>query len=247
METKENYICSEKQSNKFWGYTVNNKEVFVKWGRMGIDNFCSKNYYFDNSYDRDEFINKKVSEKLKKGYKKVNDTKLKDESNLAKILGNRNKIKRILWVRKNGNKLEELPNYNHNEYIYVEILDSYKKNISRFILNQNDSWEIYDSIIEQNGVITYGSMGKVDIFNKFVRGIREVLKKLSLEIVEIISARQFGTIGKRNLFGFETEKNNSNKNEDIFENAIKNIDTSMVDDSVISKFASLGKRALIIN
>src|ERR1022692_1939405 len=126
------YINNDGSANKFWSYTIDestNKSVHVKWGRIGMDS-KDQTKSFSSFSEMQKFIDSKVREKEKKGYKLVTADKLEDEKTTAKALGDRNKIKRLLWVSKRQNVLHKLPNYDNKEFVYVEILNSWTKEIT---------------------------------------------------------------------------------------------------------------------
>src|SRR5260370_40247926 len=130
------YINREDQHNKYWQYRVEGLRVHVSWGRIGGKS-DSQMKTFSSPGSLHAFIDDKVSEKLRKGYREASETELKKEAQTAKSLGIENKIKRLLWVDLKGKTLPLLSNYDPSEYIYVELLNSWRKEVTRLLLSRN--------------------------------------------------------------------------------------------------------------
>jgi len=235
---KKILINSEGAHNKFWRYETSGNSVTVEWGRVGLagDEQVKK---FDNPTEMQKFIDKKMREKIRKGYAEVTKEKLKNETKTAQELGTQHKISRLLFVDQRGNnQLHQISNYDPKRYVYVEILNSWKKTITRLLLSKTNSYEISGGVTESDETITYGE--KHATSSDFVKGIRNVLRRLSEQVIEVTKTVQFAAVGARNLFGDDTE----NEGSDDMAAALQSIDTSGVDTQVVLTFAAMGARAL---
>ncbi len=135
------YINREDQHNKYWQYRVEGLSVHVSWGRIG-GNSDSQVKTFSNPASLHAFVDGKVSEKLRKGYREASETELKKEAQTAKSLGIENKIKRLLWVDLKSKTLALLNNYDPSKYIYVEVLNSWSKEVTRLLLSRSGTWQL---------------------------------------------------------------------------------------------------------
>lgn len=239
------YICSEKTSNKYWKYNLTQLSVYCEWGRIGAppQGDVTKNFY--SMGELNKWLGSKIREKEKKGYKEVTEEKLEKQNSIATKLGFRNKISRMEWVRKINNKLIKTANYDPDELIYVEVLDSYSSNankkIWKLLLSKSGSWSITGSIAETDDSINYfGDLDTLSSSNKFIQVIREMLMEMSINIVEIIKTAKFGVVG-RNIFGSIQFEQTSVQPK---QNLLSSIDSTGFSDSVIRKFAVMGGRKL---
>lgn len=135
------YINREDQHNKYWQYRVEGLSVHVSWGRIG-GNSDSQVKTFSNPASLHAFVDGKISEKLRKGYREASETELKKEAQTAKSLGIENKIKRLLWVDLTGKTLALLNTYDPSKYIYVEVLNSWSKEVTRLLLSRSGTWQL---------------------------------------------------------------------------------------------------------
>ena len=197
------WTCKEEHSNKRWGYEIiNPTDVKVSWGRIGLDGE-SQVKSFGSSAERDRFIAKKTKEKEDKGYKKEEEKRLEREVVAAKMLGTQFKIQRFEFVyrvestKKAAAELNIISEYNDQQYIYVEVLNSWSKEMSRFLFSTKESLEI-DNVSESNRKIFCGSLRSVA--SDFVRGVRAYLKFLSEKIVEAIQRRAVGLTSRKLSF-----------------------------------------------
>jgi predicted DNA-binding WGR domain protein len=114
------YINSEEQHNKFWSYDVKDGNcVVIAWGRVGTggQNQVKK---FSSDSAMWSFINDKVAEKERKGYKESTVENLQNEKNTALALGVQYKISKMTFVDRKGNKLTKIGDYDPSRYVYVE-------------------------------------------------------------------------------------------------------------------------------
>jgi len=231
------YINSESQSNKFWSYEVTGTDVHVKWGRIGGSS-DEQLKSFGTSYEMQKFVDKKVREKEKKGYKRETKEKLKKETKTARRLGYRRKVARILWVSRDDLTLEEISGYDPKQFVYVEILDSWDKKMTRLVLSKEDTWMVGDGIAEQGQTIRCSKLTKLG-YSSLAADVRAILKEMA-EIVHdaLKGIVKFGAMGVRNLFGDDQAPTQE------VSTALKTIDTSGFDSSVVSTFAAMGMRTL---
>ena len=154
------YINREDQHNKYWQYRQEGLSVHVSWGRIGGKS-DSQVKTFSNPASLHAFIDDKVSEKLRKGYREASETELKKEAQTAQSLGIENKIKRLLWVDLKGKTLALLGNYDPSKYIYVEVLNSWSKDVTRLLLSRNGSWQLGTGISEYDRTISFSTRNPV--------------------------------------------------------------------------------------
>jgi signal recognition particle GTPase len=192
---------------------------------------------FKSDAEVQKFVSKKVRENEKKGYKKESKQKLKKETKTAQALGHQNKIKRMLWVNKDNKKLTQIDAYDPNQYVYVEILNSWSKKMTRLLLHKDTNWMIQGSITEMGREIHAGKMTKLG-YSSFAEAVRTVLKEMAEVIAEALKTVKFGAGGVRNLFDDDAQPTKS------VSEALASIDTSGFDSSVVHTFAAMGARSL---
>lgn len=236
------YINSQEQHNKFWEYEISgakNNVVTCRWGRVGSTT-QSKTFNFSSTYEANYFIEGKIREKEKKGYAEVTKEKLQEESETSRLLGVQNKISKMEWVSKRGKTLNKLLNYDPEEYVYVEILNSWKKTITRLLLSKNESFKIEGNISEFDRKFQFDrDLVPINGDRDFVNAVRMILRKMSEVIAEIMKTVKIGAVGVRNLF----DDDDNNYAPEI-KRAFKNIDTTGFDTSVVMSFVSMGVRSL---
>ncbi len=236
------YLCQEKQHNKSWEYIISGLTVTYKYGRVG-STITTKVKTYSSSAARDKEIAAKVRNKtgVKKGYVLVNEKKIKEESKTARQLGIQNKISRMDFVNLKGNKLTKISSYDPKKYVYVEILNSWKKTRTRLLLSKTESFELTGGVQEQNRTITFGR--KTPAGGNFVNAVRGVLRRLSEQLVEVIKTIKFAAVGVRKLFDDDDDDGDPVPTQ-AFSLALGQVDSAGVDSAVISKFASMGVRVL---
>ena len=234
------FINKIDQSNKFWRYTaLDGNAVKIEWGRIGLSG-QSQVKNFGSNWERQSYIDKMVSEKLGKGYEESSEDGLKAEVKTAQTLGHKNKIKRMEWVDLKGRTLSILNAYDPKRYIYVEVLDSWSKEVTRLLISRTENWEIRGSISESSRRISFNDRGAV--FGekvKFVEAVRQKLKDLAIVVTEAIKTIKFAAVGARNLF--DDEGTEAPEATPVFDNIAA---SSGLDRRVVSKFAALGQRTL---
>ncbi len=186
----------------------------------------------------------KIREKEKKFYKKSNSNQLNEENNLAQLIGIQNKISRILWVDKTrkNDEFVQLDEYDPNKYIYVEVINSWTKEITRLLLSRDNSYKINSGITEYNRKIHLNSnLRNISSTNSFVLAVRQLLMNISKSIQDVIKTVKFGAVGIRNLF--DEDSNDSALAKEVDEK-LESIQTSAIDIGVMHKFAAMGSRSL---
>lgn len=240
------FICSENHSNKFWQYDIiNDTSVLVKWGRIaGTQD--EKTHGFGNMRERDKFIAEKVREKTnpnKKGgaYKLVTEEVLEKETKSAAALGARYKVKRLEYVNKKGDKLRVLGNYDPEEHIYVEVLNSWSKDVERYLFLKDKTWKITGGVAEGSQTIEID--GLVAMIDELSQSVRAYLKVIAAKVIKII-AQKFAAVGIRALdLGLDDEESSGSGGSSVFD-LFDAVSESGVSKQVVSKFASLGNRVL---
>jgi predicted DNA-binding WGR domain protein len=230
------YINNEEQHNKFWQYEVNGNTVNIEYGRIGGTS-QTQTKQFNSSSEVQEFIDKKVREKEKKKYKLSSQDGLNQETKTANTLGTQHKIKRMLWVSMAGDTLTEISKYDPNQYVYVEILNSWSKKLTRLILSQDDTYMVTGPISESGQNINYSTKQKLG-FSSFATAVRQILNDMSLTVAEVLKTVKFAAGGVRNLFDDEDSAESINLYEKV--------NTSSFDRQVVSKFAAMGSRVLTL-
>jgi predicted DNA-binding WGR domain protein len=230
------FINRENQSNKYWKYEVNGLSVHVSWGRIGgtsesqVKTFCSQG-------SMHAFISDKVSEKLRKGYRDASENELQKEVQTAKSLGIENKIQRLLWVELSGRTLRLLNAYDPAKYVYVEVLNSWSKEVTHLLLSRSGSWQLSDSISEFDRTISFDTRRPVSgERERFANTVRQMLREMAVTVTKALKTVKFAAVGARNLFDSEASE------AEVPE--LNEIAAPGFDRQVISKFAALGQRTL---
>jgi predicted DNA-binding WGR domain protein len=237
---KKVFINKEAQSNKFWSYrTIGEAQVEFTWGRIGGSEE-SNNKDFGSSWARNREIDKKVSEKLKKGYKETNQEELASEVKTARLLGQQYKISKVHWVKKlSDTSFIIIPEYDPDEFILVEVLNSWSKENFYLLLDKKESKKLNYVGISGKNITCSQSWADVS----FVDGVRAYLKELFKKVKEVIKISTFANMGSRtlDLGGEEDEFQAKNPELEAFVMAVSDSSAST---QVISSFASMGSRTL---
>jgi len=232
------YINNGSQHNKFWSYDIEGNNVHVKWGRIGGSS-DEQLKSFDSSSEVQRFITKKTREKEKKGYKKETKEKLKKETKTARALGHQNKVGRMLWMSRDDLLLTQIDSYDPNQYVYVEILNSWTKKVTRLLLSKDSTWMVGGGISESGQNIGCNKLTKLG-YSAFADSIRAILKEMAEVIAAALKTVKFGASGVRNLFDDDDFVQEGPSVEDV----LGSIDTSGFDASVVRQFAAMGARNL---
>ena len=92
--------------------------------------------------ERDRAIQKLVGEKLRKGYEESSEQDLRAEVKTAQTIGHKNKIARLEWVSLKGRIMSVLSDYDPSKYVYVEVMDSWSREVTRLLISKKETWEI---------------------------------------------------------------------------------------------------------
>lgn len=233
---EEIYVCKEGSSNKFWSHTITGNSVLIKWGRLGLAGE-SQVKEFPTASALQRFLDGKIKEKVKKGYTKTTMEEKKAEEKTAQQLGHQYKINLIKWVEKRDNRLIELLNYDSKQFVYVEVLNSWSKEVTRLLLNKKDSWQI-EGVAFSNREIEFEDIRQIGSTN-FVVAIRDVLKKMFAKVAVV--AVKFAAVGARLLdLGNDEEVEASPQVAEIY----TAVQDTTVSKQVVAVFAAMGNRVL---
>ena len=95
-------ICNDGHHNKFWSYQIqDDTSVEIIWGRIGTPG-SRQTRTFPNHRAMMKFIDKKVNEKMAKGYHEMADQEFNEETQKAKAIGHQYKIIDVQWVERAG-------------------------------------------------------------------------------------------------------------------------------------------------
>lgn len=243
---KHVYICQEDHHNKVWSYEeIGSDKVKVTWGRVGEDG-QSQTKEFGSQSSRDRFIESKVAEKEKKGYKLVTSEQLQQEVQTAQDLGTQNKIAKIQWVSRMNNTLTHIANYDPTKYVYVEVLNSWNKEVTRLLLSKTDSLILEGEIEEEGRRIKFGRADTATgEGRKFVEAVRGYLRRLYSQIKAVVSVK-FAAVGARKLvLGDDDEEGDKTwENTPEMTAVYESVSDAGASKQVISKFAACGARLL---
>ena len=221
------YVCSEAQHNKMWEYDVRGLTVTIQWGRIG-GSLSTQTKDFSDPGSMQRFIEQKTSEKTRKGYKLVDDAELRKQESIAQAIGQQNKIQKVLWVDWNnnvGDPIEEIDDYDPAKYVYVELQNSWSKEVTRVLFSKRTSL-----VLDGGRELRYDKLlgDAADLAD----GLRRALRHLAVEVQRVV--RSFGEMGRAlDLDGSDEEA------------TVKqfNVGTS-ASRQALSKFVALGGRAL---
>lgn len=251
MDKKKVLHCTTKQHNKFWQYEVKGTTVNFKWGRVGGSE-DSNSKTFATEALMEAFVAQKMREKKKKGYVETNEGQLKEQVQVAKALGSHNKIRRLEFVRQVGSKgkvnkgggtLSRLLEYDPDEWIYAEILDSWTKDVTYILLNKGSAYQIEAGGLTENKqkrTIEYDSLSIPDA--KFVNGLRTQLNLLSAKVAKVV--KKVVGLGKRLVMGAVAAQD-SDQEVEVQDPTVEELaEESGSSSQVVNKLVGLGSRIL---
>ena len=233
------FINNVDHHNKFWSYEQTGSSVRYEWGRIGGSSESQTKEYSSVNGANSE-IASKLKDKMKKGYKEATEEKLADETETAKMLGAQYKISKVLWVEKSDKALHQLNEYNPHHHVFVEIMNSWSKDVTHFVLNKSETFVVNDATIGQ--AITYSSLRASSNSDSVVGAIRNMLRKIARTIQ--VATVKFAAAGVRVLSIGDDEEDNM-PTPDIMSALRKDMGNS-ASDQVVIKFAALGARVLDI-
>lgn len=231
------YKCQTEQHNKWWEYQINGLTVTYRWSRIGATKIDSTVKTFSSSAAMHAHIAAKVREKEGKGYVLSDAEDLANEFKTAQALGVENKIQRLLWVDRKGKRLNKINAYDPDRYIFVEILNSWSKAVTRLLLSRTQSWVLEGSITEMGQTIAIGDINPVHgKAIQFAQAVRQKLKEMAEVVTSVFKTVKVAALGARNLFD---DNDQPTVAIDMTQFTNKGMNTQLV-----SKFAALGTRAL---
>ena len=104
MNESKLFICQEDKSNKFWRYERNDSSVTFSWGRIGLKGQSQTKA--GTSWSLDPFIEKKIRDKMYKGYRETSESELQFLVLQSEIIGTQHKVDNVeLFNVDTGHKL----------------------------------------------------------------------------------------------------------------------------------------------
>jgi len=143
----------------------------------------------------------------------------------------------LLWVDLKGKTLALLSNYDPSKYIYVEVLNSWSKEVTRLLLSRSGSWQLGAGISEYDRTISFSARNPVSgEGERFANTVRQMLRDMAVTVAAALKTVKFAAVGARNLFDSGTGDEEAPELADLAAPGF--------DRQVISKFAALGQRCL---
>lgn len=244
------FVCQSGKSNKFWEYTLDGCKVTKRYGRIGGHvTEAPKTYY--SEYAAKIAIEAEANKKLnpppgKDQYVEVDREKLEKETEVAELLGTRYKIQRLEYLATQWDESHAMADVDvqFSQYydpacgVYVEILESWTKEVTYLLLNKKVSMTFRAGHATADGASLSMGWGAG---SSFVEGVRKWLRTLRQVVEEV--AIQFGAIGARALSIDDDEPAISAPTMASIVKAAA-AKSSGTNDQVLSKFAALGARML---
>lgn len=219
MEKTEILENNQGNHNKFWSYVIlNNNSVRLKWGRIG-GNEQSQLKSFTSYKLLQRFVEKKISEKIKKGYEFKTQEEHQNNQDIYKNLGSRNKIIDLKFCDLKDGKLRYINEYDENKYILIDVEDSWNKNKKYYMISKDDNFGV---IIENNKI-----KGRFQCEQNVIDAIRSILVAYNLYVIKKYK-EVYGNVKK---VGSRKLCLDSNDN---------------ISDGVAKKIISLGSRKLLL-
>lgn len=241
------YKQQEKDSNKFWSYEITDTDpptVLVKWGRIGLKG-QEQTKTFPSESAMQRFIDKKVSEKTRKKYVLSDQKDMKKEREKADTIGWQYKVHRIEYVAKKTGKLRILQKYDPKHHVYVEVGNSWTKEMKRFLLSKNESFQLDAVAVDMTDrEILFDSIRPT--YDSMVGRVRKLLVDLAKQVRQVV-IKKFAALGARKLSLMDDDEIDFDSMPEAV-NTVDEVMTTVQDSSVsrqvVSKFAALGKRVL---
>ena len=153
------YVCSEEGHNKYWIIDrdpTNPAIVLVKNGRLGSPKgTIQPPKDCGSEWSADRYIENKIDEKLRKGYRKIDENKFKQLTMQASVIGLNNKCDLMQWVeqipsddqhynfRNVGESRLMQPDYNPALLVSLTTKKAYAgQNSFRFLFTPDKSYEV---------------------------------------------------------------------------------------------------------
>jgi predicted DNA-binding WGR domain protein len=242
------YKQQQKDSNKFWSYEITNDDpptVQIKWGRIGLKG-QEQTKTFANRAAMQVFIDKKVGEKMRKKYVLSDNKDMKKETEKAQTIGFQYTVPRIEYVAKKSGKLRILQRYDPKHHIYVEVRNSWTKEVKRILLNKTQSYYLGPVAIDMTDrEILYDDLNQVLYDDQMVKNVRSLLVDLAKQVRQVV-IKKFAALGARKLSILDDDDDLDTNFDSMPEvvSTVEEVVAPWTSKQVVNKFAALGKRVL---
>lgn len=231
--------------NAFWGYTYKSdgRSVEYRYGRIGATGNTTEKAYRDQ-YVRDREVEKKITEKLKEGYKPETAEGLKKEVAVAEALGSQYKIQQLKFVsNRSDNAFSFGKQYDPELGVVIELLNSWTKESDYLYLNRTESLELCgrsgNNTSQIGDTLTCTMMRDYPDTRK-ARAIRDFLKSTAQAVAKIITM-SFGMADRKLHLGDDED---TSETELIVDAINKQSAGSGIGQQAMFSFAALGSRML---
>ena len=237
---KKIYVNNEGNANKFWSYeTTGDTSVHIEWGRLGGSS-QDQNKSFSSRASRDKFIDKKVSEKIRKGYEEKTRAEYSKEDDLAKGLGFQYKVQETEWAsfHATGKKLRILDDYDSTEYVYVHVHNSWHADKSYHVLLSKNETFMLHGVSKKGKTISFTR--KSSTYNSAeIQALRDHLKNLANQVQQAVAS--FGLTTRVLDIGNAATKT---ERATVTARVVETVSTSSASEQVVGKFFGLRTRKL---
>ena len=250
--TRATYIVSEGNRSAFWTYEYlddQNFSVKYTYGRLGLPPSSLSPPTIKphtSAAHREKEVGKKITEKLRKGYKLQTEEQVKQEQDIAGALGAQYKINSIKFVgSQSGRSFEFSSEYDPNRGVIVEIINSWSKETNYIFMNRTDAWSLDGCSTTAGGIFTCTRL-QDNYRTNWVDAIKKRLRDTA-EILHRVVTQKFATLGVRKLtIGDDEDDENMMIAKDVVATAMASSNIGNVSEQVLFQFAALGARKLEI-
>lgn len=233
----ETYVCTSDTANKFWQFVIEGSKVKYRFGRMGLEDTSIADPTVKDYNQREH--QKKISEKLGKGYSLVSQEDFDRMQEIARELGAQFKITRMEFVsQRDGSNFTFGNHYMPEEGVVVELTNSWSKDTQYLFLSKGLSGELSGFSWKTNKAKSIGE----SYASGRMRAIRKVLADLAGKVQQII--KKVGVVGERVLMLDGVDP------DDAFATISQEVHSqksfSFASDQVVAKFATMGERVLAL-
>lgn len=235
------FTNTTSSSNKFWAVNqIGPGSCEVRWGRIGTSG-QKQTKTFSSTHSMTLFIDRKISEKLSEGYVAVSTEDLQKEVQTARELGTQFKISRMEFITSAvSNGLVFGNEYFPDNGVFVEIMNSWSKEVTHLFLSRKDAFELVGVKFNADGCTFAKQTTHTD--HSWVAAIRKRLKDIAEAIVKI-TTQTFGNVHRALAIDDDEDKTIM---ATIIDQAHKMPGSAQLGDQLIMKFATLGARTLEI-
>jgi len=231
------YIYDDATSNKYWKYKVEGSTLIKEWGRLGGHKSGQQKKYSSPS-QAESAGEKEAKSKIRKGYRKCDESELGHKSEVAETIGFQWKISHIEFLSgdmsQEGNRVTANigESYNKDSGVYVVMANSWTKEDVALILTKSNAYESNDFYLNGGvAMLKYPRRAK----HSFVNGIKKALKQLAEAVASVVS---FADVGQRK---FDLPGNNEIEQSNAIAQVAVESGASV---QAAVKFADLGNRTL---